>query len=170
MIHAPLRKLLAGFLAAGVAMLVLTSCAGQPDLDGGVAAQLQQRVATAKQHAAQQDFPTALAELDQLGQEVTAAAEQGRMSEQRKGRIEAAIGTIRSDLEAAMAPAPEPAPTQDSPAPAPSEDKDSKKQEEEAKKQEEEAKKQEEEAKKEAEKQKEEEKKEGDKEDDKGNG
>ncbi|WP_171027185.1 hypothetical protein [Pseudarthrobacter sp. NamB4] len=165
MINDPLRRLLTGFLAAVVAILVLTSCAGQPDLDGGVASQLQQRVATAKQHAAQQDFPTALAELDQLGREVAAAAEQGRMSEQRKNRIEAAIGSIRSELEAAMAPAPEPAPTQDSPAPAPPEKEDSKKQEEEAKKQEEEAK-------KEAEKQKEEEEKESDKdkEEDKGNG
>lgn len=166
MIHARLRKLLTGFLAAGVGMLVLTSCAGQPDLDGGVATQLQQRVATAKQHAAQQDFPTALAELDQLGQDVAAAAEQGRMSEQRKNRIEAAIGSIRSELEAAMAPAPAPEPEPTQEPPAPSEDEDSKKQEEEAKKQEEEAK-------KEAEKQKkEEEEKESDKdkEDGKGNG
>jgi hypothetical protein len=106
--------MLTGAVAAGVGMSLLTSCSGPPDLDGGVAAQLQTRVAEAKQLAAQQDFAGAQAELDQLSQDVATAAGQGRMSEQRRGRIEAAIGTIRSELEATLPPAP--------PAPAPAPD------------------------------------------------
>jgi colicin import membrane protein len=102
----PLRRLLTGVVAAALGMSLLTSCSGQSDLDDAVAAQLQTRVAAAKERAAQQDFPAALAELGQLSQEVATAAEQGRMTQQRRSRIEAAIGTIRSDLEASLAPAP----------------------------------------------------------------
>lgn len=105
----PLRRLLTGVVAAALGMSLLTSCAGQPDLDDAVAAQLQTRVAAAKERAAQQDFPAALSELGQLSQEVATAAEQGRMTQQRRSRIEAAIGTIRTDLEASLAPAPSPA-------------------------------------------------------------
>ena len=162
MSHTPMHKLLAGILAAGLGLSVLTSCAEKPDLDGDVATQLQQRVATAKQHAAQQDLPTALTVLDQLSQEVAAAAEQGKMSGQRKNRIEAVIGSIKSDLETAMAP-PQPAPAPASPLPAPQENSDAKKQEEDAKKQEEEAK-------REAEKKKEEQEKEADKDREEGRG
>lgn len=102
----PLRRLLTGVVAAALGITLLTSCAGQPDLDDAVATQLQTRVAAAKERAAQQDFPAALAELGQLSQEVATAAGQGRMTQQRRSRIEAAIGTIRSDLEASLAPAP----------------------------------------------------------------
>ncbi|TLM84514.1 hypothetical protein FDW83_07280 [Pseudarthrobacter sp. NamE2] len=146
MIRTPLQRL----AGAAMAVSLLAGCTA-PDLDGDVAIQLQQRVATAKQYAAGQDYPAALAELDQLSQEVTAAAEQGRVSEPRKGRIDAAISTIRNDLEAAAAPAPRPAQT--SPAPAPPLTEDQKEREEEARKDAEEAR---EEARKEAEKAREE--------------
>ena len=161
----PLQRLLTGAVAAGLGISLLTSCSGQPDLDGGVAAQLQTRVAEAKQLAAQQDFAGAQAELDQLSQEVATAAGQGRMSEQRQGRIEAAIGTIRSELEATLAPAP-PAP---GPAPAPATDpqvtdpqvaEDQREQAEDAAK---DAEEQREDAQKEAEKQREEAQKEAEK-------
>lgn len=109
----PSRRFMPRILSFALAATLLAGCSG-PDLDGGVAAGLQQRVATAKKHAAQQDFTSALAELDRLGQEVTTAAGRGQLSESRKARIEAAIGSIRSALEAA-APAPQPAAT--SPAP-----------------------------------------------------
>lgn len=104
--RAPLRRLLTGVAAAVLGISVLTSCASKPDLDDAVAAQLQTRVAAAKQLAAQQDFPAALSELEQLSQEVATAAGQGRMTQQRRSRIEAAIGTIRSDLEATLPPPP----------------------------------------------------------------
>lgn len=107
----PVHTFSARILAFCLGLSLLAGCSAGPDLDSGVAEQLQQRVATAKQHAAQQDFPAALAELQQLEQEVATAAGQGRMSGPRKARIEAAIGSIRNDLEAAMAPAPQPSAT-----------------------------------------------------------
>ena len=109
--HPAARTFAATLLAGCLGLPLLAGCSAQPDLDGGVAEQLQQRVATAKQHAAQQDFPAAEAELQHLSQDVATAADQGRMSAQRKSRIEAAIGSIRNDLAAAMAPAPQPSAT-----------------------------------------------------------
>jgi hypothetical protein len=73
------------------------------------------------------------------------------VSQQRKTRIEAAISTIRTDLEAGLAPAPQPEPT--APAVDPPLTEDEKERAEEAQK---EARKQREEAQKEAEKQREE--------------
>ncbi|WP_458781197.1 phage regulatory CII family protein [Arthrobacter sp. D3-16] len=148
MILTPLRRMLTAAVAGALGMSLLTACAGQPDLDNAVAAQLQTRVAAAKERAAQQDFPAALAELGQLSQEVATAAEQGRMTQQRQNRIEAAIGTIRSDLDASLAPAPSPA----APATAPQLTEDQQEQAEEARK---DAEEQREKAQKEAEEQRE---------------
>ncbi len=157
----PLQRLLTGAAAAGLGMSLLTSCSGQPDLDGGVAAQLQTRVAEAKQLAAQQDFAGAQAELDQLSQEVATAAGRGRMSQQRQSRIEAAIGTIRSELEATLAPAPPaPAPATDPQVTDPQAAEDQRERAEEAAK---DAEEQREDARKEAEKQREEAQKEAEK-------
>ena len=105
----PRRKLTTAVLGACLGVALLGGCSPAPDLDTAVAGQLQTRVASAKERAAAQDFPSALAELQQLNQDVAAAAEQGKVSQQRKARIEAAISTIRSDLETALAPAPTPA-------------------------------------------------------------
>lgn len=109
--HAPVRKFRARVLAACLGLWLLAGCSAGTDLDSEVAEQLQQRVAEAKQHAARQDFPAAQAELQQLSRDVATAAGLGRMSEQRKSRIEAAIGSISNDLAAAMAPAPQPSAT-----------------------------------------------------------
>jgi hypothetical protein len=99
-------------LAACLGLVLLTSCAGASELDAGTAEGLQARVASAKQLAAQQDFPAALAELQQLGQDVATAAEKGLMSAERKARAEAAISKIRAELEAAQQAAePQPAPS-----------------------------------------------------------
>lgn len=99
-------------LAACLGFVLLTSCAGASELDAGTAEGLQARVASAKQLAAQQDFPAALAELQQLGQDVATAAEKGLMSAERKARAEAAISKIRAELEAAQQAAePQPAPS-----------------------------------------------------------
>lgn len=111
MTQTSLRTLVTAVLVACLGVSLLAGCSPAPDLDGAVAGQLQTRVAAAKQLAAAQDFPGALAELEQLNQDVSAAADQGKVSQQRKTRIEAAISTIRTDLEAALAPAPQPVPT-----------------------------------------------------------
>ena len=145
----PCRRLLGSVLAACLAISLVTACSAPPELDAGVAGKLQGRVAAAKQLAAQQNFPAALAELEQLGRDVTSAAEQRQVSQQRKARIEAAISTIKDDLEAAMTPPPQPLPT--TPASDPSDTKNQNDQEEDAKK---EAEKRQEEAKKDAEKKK----------------
>ncbi|RDV09410.1 hypothetical protein DXK94_13570 [Arthrobacter sp. RT-1] len=140
----PRRKLTATVLGACLGVALLGGCSPAPDLDTAVAGQLQTRVASAKKLAAAQDFPSALAELQQMNQDVATAADQGKVSQQRKARIEAAISTIRSELEAALAPAPT-SPATDRPL-----TKDEQERLEEAQK---EAEKQREEAQKEAEKQ-----------------
>jgi hypothetical protein len=110
-------------------------------------------VAAAKRLAAQQNFPAALAELQQLSEKVRTAEEQGLMSPERKTRIEASISKVRADLETAMAPA-EPQPATSAPAAEPP-DNEGKDQKEDAKKEaEKQAEKRQEEAKKEAEKEK----------------
>lgn len=107
-------------LSACLGILMLTACSPAAELDDGAAAELQDRVSVAKQLTAEQNFPAALAALQQLSQEVISAADQGLMSQERKTRIQAAISAIEADLEAALAPqtsAPEqPAPTTESPA------------------------------------------------------
>ncbi|MUU72506.1 hypothetical protein [Pseudarthrobacter sp. GA104] len=124
-------------LAACLGLVLLTSCAGASEVDAGTAEGLQARVASAKQFAAQQDFPAALAELQQLGQDVATAAEKGLMSAERKARAEAAISKIRAELEAAQQAAePQPAPSAEPTAAEDKEDaqKEAEKQLEDAKK------------------------------------
>lgn len=109
-IHPRPGTALAFFLAAAL----LAGCAAAPQLEEVTAGRFQARVATAKQLAAEQNFPRALAELDELGREVQAAAEQGDVSPERRSRIESTIGKVRADLEAASAavePAPAPTPS-----------------------------------------------------------
>ena len=124
-------------LAVCLGLVLFTSCAGASELDAGTAEDLQARVASAKQLAAQQDFPAALAELQQLGQGVATAAEKGLMSAERKARAEAAISKIRAELEAAQQAAePQPAPSAEPTAAEDQEDaqKEAEKQLEDAKK------------------------------------
>lgn len=140
-----LKRTRGWFLATCLGVLMLTACSAGTDLDAGTAGQLKERAAAARQLTADEDFAAALAELQHLGQDVTTAAEQGRMSPGRKARIEAAISVIKADLEASMTPA-TPPPTQ--PAPATDRPTDAKEQGDDARK---EAEKQLEEAKKKAE-------------------
>lgn len=138
--------------AACLGLVVFTSCAGASELDAGTAGGLQARVASTKQLAAQQDFPAALAELEQLGKDVATAAEKGQMSAERRARAEAAISKIRAELEAAQQAAQQAAEPQPAPSAEPTADEDQ------------------EDAQKEAEKQLEDAKKEGEKGKGKGNG
>lgn len=152
-------------LAAGLMVAVLTGCSAAPDLDSGAAQGLQERVAAARQLAAEQNYPAALAAIDRLGQDVATAADQGLMSKERRSRIEAAINAVGADLEAATAPAtlppaPASAPPADGNTPPGDAAKEAEKQQEEAEKKAEE---QREEAEKEAEEQLEEARKEAEK-------
>ena len=108
------------FLAA----VLLAGCAGAPELDEQVAGNLQARVAAAKQFAAQQDFGGAVTELEQLGNEVQAAADQGRLSQERQSRIEASIAKLRADLDAAIAAAEPPTPSPTVPSREPQQEPD----------------------------------------------
>ncbi|MDQ0819436.1 Asp-tRNA(Asn)/Glu-tRNA(Gln) amidotransferase A subunit family amidase [Arthrobacter sp. V4I6] len=127
------RRALGWVLVACLGFLLFTACSAAPELDKGTAGKFQTRVAAAKQLTAQQNFPAAVTELQQLGQDVTTAAEQGLMSQERKTRIEAAISKVRADVEAAMTPA-EPQPVPPAPATEPPAGNDGKQQEEDAKK------------------------------------
>lgn len=110
------RAAMAVFLAAAL----LAGCGGASDLDKAVAGKFQVRVAAAKQLAAAQNFTGAVSELDQLSREVQLGLEQGTVSEQRHSRIEASIGKVRADLEAAQVAARSaPGPTTAAPAPSP---------------------------------------------------
>lgn len=122
--HRP-RTVPALFLAAAL----LAGCAAAPELDEATAGKFQARVASAKQLAADQNFPAALAELDQLSREVREGAEQGAVPPERRSRIESSISKVRTDLEAARSAAqPQPTPTTAAPEPHPgggdSEEKD----------------------------------------------
>lgn len=117
-----------------LAAVLLAGCAGAPELDGQVAGNLQARVAAAKQFAAQQDFGGALTELEQLGNEVQAAADQGRLSQERQSRIEASIAKLRADLDAAIAAAEPPTPSPTVPSREPQQEPDREGKEEGAKK------------------------------------
>lgn len=147
-------RVLAWVSAACIGTFLFTACSAAPELDEEASKELQTRVAGARQLAVQKNFSAAVAELQQLGQQVSAAAENGQMSQERKTRIEASISKVRADLEAAMAPAhPQPAPSgPGAELPAGNDEQD---QEEGAKK---EAEKDQEKAKKEGEKQKDQEK------------
>ena len=94
-----------------LAAVLLAGCAGAPELDEQVAGNFQARVAAAKQFAAQRDFGGAVTELEQLGNEVQVAADQGRLSQERQSRIEASIAKLRVDLDAAIAAAEPPTPS-----------------------------------------------------------
>lgn len=110
------RTAMALFLAA----VLLAGCAAGPELDEATAGKFQARVASAKQLAADQNFPGALAELDQLSREVGEGAEQGAVSPERRSRIDSSILKVRADLEAARAAAqPKPTPTTAAPEPPP---------------------------------------------------
>lgn len=107
-------------MALFLSVALLAGCAAAPELAETAAGQFQARVATAKQLAGAQDYPGALAELDQLGREVQSAAERGDVSPQRRARIESSISKVRADLEAAGAAVePDPVPTTPAPEPAP---------------------------------------------------
>lgn len=127
-----LRMAAAWFLAA----VLLAGCAGVPELDEEAAGKFQARVAAAKQFAAQQEFRGAVAELEQLGNDVQAAGDQGRLSQERQSRIEASIAKVRADLEAAIAAAEPPTPGPTVPSVEPQEERGGKGKDEDGKQEE----------------------------------
>jgi hypothetical protein len=111
--------------AAAAAVLVLgtmTACsAPQPELADAAAANLQSRAAAIRTAAADGNYQTALRALDGLTDDLTRAAGQGEVSFPRYQSIDAALGRLRSDLNAALkAAAPSPSPAAPSARPVPS--------------------------------------------------
>lgn len=127
-----LRLAATWFLAAAL----LAGCAGAPELDEEAAGKFHARVVAAKRFAAQQEFRGAAAELEQLSNEVQAAADQGRLSPERQSRIEASIAKVRVDLEAAIAAAEPPTPSPTVPSVEPQEEPDGKVKDEDGKREE----------------------------------
>lgn len=106
-----MRKVLILCLTA----VLLGGCSAPTELDKEAAAQFSARVAEARALTAQEDFPAADAELQQLAQDVQAASERGRVSAERKARIESAISKIQASLDEAMIPETPPAPAEEDP-------------------------------------------------------
>lgn len=104
---------LAAVLAAGA---LLASCAAPADLDSAAASQLQSRVMAVSKDAASKNYAGALADLDQLGRDLDAAAAAGKLTPARREQISSAMALVRADLSAARtaasaSPSPSTAPT-----------------------------------------------------------
>ncbi|MBT1002828.1 mucin-associated surface protein [Paenarthrobacter sp. DKR-5] len=111
---------LAAVLAAGA---LLASCSAPADLDAAAASQLQSRVLAVSKDAAGKNYAGALADLDQLGRDLDAAAAAGKLTPARREQISSAMALVRADLSAARtaasaSPSPSTAPTP-TPTPAP---------------------------------------------------
>lgn len=105
------------FLTGIVIALLLAGCGSQqPAAPGGAAGQLQERVRTVRQLVTEQNHSAALAELDGLSADVSAAAARGDLSAEQQQRAEQALGAVRTDLESMASEAvPADAPVTDSP-------------------------------------------------------
>jgi len=90
----------------GVAGAVgLCGCAQSPDYASTTAATLQRRVAAVTTEAAGQHYQQALDTLDGLQAAAARAEAAGTLPPKRQASIDAAIGHVRRDLEAAVAAA-----------------------------------------------------------------
>jgi hypothetical protein len=99
------------FLAAlAVSAGILAGCAGTPsEISSAVSTELQTTVVAIADAAAAGDAATALAELDQLQQQLDAALADGSVSSERAAAIQTRIDLVRADLqpEPVVEPAPE---------------------------------------------------------------
>jgi hypothetical protein len=81
----------------------LASCAPvETGLQRDTARQLQERVLGVSQAAAANDHAAALAALDGLETELAAAAEKGKVSDERRRTVMTVITALRADLNAAI--------------------------------------------------------------------
>jgi outer membrane biosynthesis protein TonB len=105
--------------------LVLGGCAQGTEISAPVAAQLQEDVQAVGNLAAAGDRAGALGVLDSLEAEARQAADAGSITARRLAAIVAAIGVVRTDLQAEPAPATDPSqPTTDPSEPATDDDSD----------------------------------------------
>ncbi|PTT67484.1 hypothetical protein, partial [Arthrobacter sp. HMWF013] len=100
------RRSIARALIRGAAALVLAaslaSCGpAETGLQRDAARQLQERVLGVSQAAAANDHAAALTALDGLESELSTAADNGQVSEERRRTIMTVITAVRADLNAA---------------------------------------------------------------------
>lgn len=98
-------RALVATLAAAALVAGLSGCA-TPAVDGDAAGQFQDSVVAIAESAAAGDVAGAVGGLDELQTELNAAMEADLVTAARAARIQAAIDTVRSDLDALQAPAP----------------------------------------------------------------
>lgn len=102
----PLRTRWRIFLAASLLSAALAGCSTTaPDLEQTAAKQLQAKVLSVSQSAADNDPAAALKSLDELVAQLDASAAEGAVSFKRHQSIMAAIEAVRTDLAAAQAKA-----------------------------------------------------------------
>ncbi|WP_426225020.1 hypothetical protein [Pseudarthrobacter sp. DSP2-3-2b1] len=100
------RSLARGLMQAAAAVVLaasLASCApAETGLQRDAARQLQERVLGVSQAAAANDHAAALTALDSLETELSAAADNGQVSEERRRTVMTVITAVRADLNAAI--------------------------------------------------------------------
>lgn len=102
----PLRTRWRSFLAASLLSAALAGCSTTaPDLEQTAAQQLQAKVLSVSQSAADDDPAAALKSLDELVAQLDASAAEGAVSFKRHQSIMATIEAVRTDLAAAQAKA-----------------------------------------------------------------
>ena len=96
------RRAAAATTACLLAAFLLSGCASiEPELGGNAAQRLQSQVLTVTEHAAANDHMSALNALEELAEQLDAAAADGEVSFKRHQSISSAIETVRADLAAA---------------------------------------------------------------------
>jgi len=105
---------------AALLVVALSGCASEvADLEATTATELQTAVVAVAEPAAEGDFATSLAQLDDVQKRLETAIADGAVSAGRAASIQSAIDAVRADLELALTPEPEPEPTAPAPEPDP---------------------------------------------------
>jgi hypothetical protein len=98
---------------AGILTFTMAGCSPS-DLSAATADDLQVSVVSIADAAAAGDTATALAAVDGLQQQLTAALDAGTVRAERGARIQAALDQVRADLQA-LVPTPTPEPSEEAP-------------------------------------------------------
>ncbi len=99
-----MRGWLSGAVVAVTVALTLGSCAS-PAYDAATRDGLRQHVLTVAEASAAGDWPTAVAGLDAMADELSTARDEGRIGEERFDTIRLAMEVVRQDLDDAIAAA-----------------------------------------------------------------
>lgn len=106
---------ISGALAVAALTVGLAACS-TPAIDSTTAAQLQDTVVAVAEHASSGDGAAAVAQLDELQAQLDSAVDADLITAARAARVQAAIDTVRADLETLAAPEPEASPAPEDPA------------------------------------------------------